>query len=157
VERDLRIYEFNSDQMKIKINLFKQLFSIIQGKWTIDICFWLLMKNECGFNELKDRLDGISTRTLTDRLRLLEKAKIVKRVVKTESPLRVNYSLTNFGKEEVVLFIPIILNYILAPRYKKKFPNINEIQESVKDIVNLDNKEDFSEIRSSKTKEKIIE
>ena len=115
------------------------------------------MKNECGFNELKDRLDGISTRTLTDRLRLLEKAKIVKRVVKTESPLRVNYSLTNFGKEEVVLFVPIILNYILAPRYKKKFPNINEIQESVKDIVNLDNKEDFSEIRSSKTKEKIIE
>ena len=152
VERDLRIYEFNSDQMKVKINLFKQIFAIIQGKWTIDICFWLLMKNESGFNELKGRLDGISTRTLTDRLRLLEKAKIVKRNVTTESPLRVNYSLTDFGKEEVVLFVPIILNYLLAPRYKKKFPNINEIQESVKDIINLDNSEEISEINEMTSK-----
>ena len=155
VERDLRIYEFNSDQMKIKINLFKQMFMFLQGKWTIDICFWLLMKNECGFNELKGRLEGISTRTLTDRLRLLEKAKILKRDVITESPLRVKYSLSDFGREEVVLFVPILLNYILSPRYKKNFPNINEIQESVKDTINLERKEEQNEIYRSKTKEKV--
>ena len=160
VERDLRIYEFNSDQMRRKIELFKQIFSIIQGKWTIDICFWLLMKKECGFNELKGRLDRISTRTLTDRLRSLEKAKIVERIVKTESPLRVNYSLTEFGKEEVILFVPVLLNNFLQTKlqkkkYKKGFPSINEIQESVKDKINLEKAGNNNENYRSRTREKV--
>ncbi len=161
VERDLRIYEFNSDQMRRKIELFKQIVSIIQGKWTIDICFWLLMKKECGFNELKGRLGGISTRTLTDRLRSLEKAKIVKRIVKTESPLRVNYNLTDFGREEVVLFVPVLLNNFLQTnkqkeKYMKGIPNINEIQESAKDMVDLEKENESSESYLSKGKEKVI-
>ena len=136
VERDLNLYEFNYSQLQQKIKLFKQFFEIIQGKWSIDILFSLMIYNECSFNELKRALQGVSTRTLTDRLRLLEQRGIIKREVKTTSPLRVNYTLSDFGKQEVILFIPVLVNFLLPPRYKKKYPGINEIQASVKASIN---------------------
>ena len=95
-----------------------------------------MIYNECSFNELKRALQGVSTRTLTDRLRLLEQRGIIKREVKTTSPLRVNYTLSDFGKQEVILFIPVLVNFLLPPRYKKKYPGINEIQASVKASIN---------------------
>src|SRR5687767_5379641 len=42
-------------------------------KWSIEICFLLRMKQPRRFNELKDALPGIGSRTLSLRLRELEK------------------------------------------------------------------------------------
>lgn len=147
VERDLKVYDFDQKLLQIKINLFRQFFEIIQGKWSIDILFTLMIFDECSFNRLKKTLQGVSTRTLTDRLRLLEQRGIIKREVKTTSPLRVNYSLSDFGKEEVILFIPVLVNYLLPRGYKKKnFKNVNKIQESVKSSVSLEEKSEVSSL-----------
>ncbi len=155
LERDMNIYEFNPTQMQAKLNLFRQMFTMIQGKWSIDICFSLLIYDVCSFNELKRALQGISTRTLTDRLRLLEKFRVITRTVQTESPLRVNYQLSDFGKEEIILFIPALVNFILPPRYKKKFANINEIQKSAKKFVNLGSSKEIDSEYASNIDQKI--
>jgi DNA-binding HxlR family transcriptional regulator len=50
------------------------------------------------FGELQRELEGISPKTLSERLDTLEEEKIVMKTVYVEVPLRVEYSLTDRGK-----------------------------------------------------------
>ena len=50
------------------------------------------------FSELERALPGISARALTQRLRELEAAGVVARVVEPASPVRVSYDLTEKGR-----------------------------------------------------------
>jgi len=51
------------------------------------------------FNELLTAIPGISDRLLTERLRELEVASVVKREVKPDPPIRVVYELTESGRD----------------------------------------------------------
>jgi DNA-binding HxlR family transcriptional regulator len=51
------------------------------------------------FKDLMESLKGISTRTLTSKLKLLESRKIITRKVFRERPPRVEYTLTSQGHE----------------------------------------------------------
>ncbi|MEK6985779.1 MAG: helix-turn-helix domain-containing protein [Candidatus Thermoplasmatota archaeon] len=77
-------------------------------KWSIEICFLLRMKQPRRFNELKDGLPGIGSRTLSQRLKELEAQGIVSRTVIPEVPVRVEYRLTPKGLRMGDLFLPII-------------------------------------------------
>lgn len=71
--------------------------SILEGKWTLLILRELFtgMKR---FGELRSALEGISPKTLTERLRILEDQGIVKRTIYPEVPPRVEYALTAYGE-----------------------------------------------------------
>src|SRR6187402_3238009 len=76
---------------------------IVAAKWTP------LLIHELGggtrrFRELERVCDGMSTRTLADRLRTLEQAGVVARHSYPESPPRVEYQLTEKGRA----LLPII-------------------------------------------------
>jgi DNA-binding HxlR family transcriptional regulator len=77
-------------------------------KWSIEICFLLRMKDTLRFNELKEALPGIGSRTLSQRLKELEAQGIVQRTVYAEVPVRVEYRLTPKGLRMGDLFLPII-------------------------------------------------
>ncbi len=76
---------------------------VVSGKWTLLV----LRDLESGakrFTELERSLTGISPRTLSQRLRLLEEAGIIGRRAYNETPPRVEYSLTPKG----TALLPII-------------------------------------------------
>jgi DNA-binding HxlR family transcriptional regulator len=77
-------------------------------KWSIEICFLLRMKDTLRFNELKDGLPGIGSRTLSQRLKELEAQGIVERKAYAEVPVRVEYRLTPKGLRMGDLFLPVI-------------------------------------------------
>jgi DNA-binding HxlR family transcriptional regulator len=77
-------------------------------KWSIEICFLLRMKTTLRFNELKDGLPGIGSRTLSQRLKELEAQGIVQRRAFADVPVRVEYSLTPKGLRMGDLFLPVI-------------------------------------------------
>jgi DNA-binding HxlR family transcriptional regulator len=77
-------------------------------KWSIEVCFLLRMKTTLRFNELKDALPGIGSRTLSQRLKELEMQGIVQRKAYAEVPVRVEYSLTPKGLRMGDLFLPVI-------------------------------------------------
>ena len=77
-------------------------------KWSIEICFLLRMKDTLRFNELKDGLPGIGSRTLSQRLKELESQGIVERKAFAEVPVRVEYKLTPKGLRMGDLFLPVI-------------------------------------------------
>ncbi len=72
--------------------------SILDGKWTL-----LILRELFGgtrrFGELRAVLDGVSPKTLTQRLRDLEEQGVVDRTIYAEVPPRVEYKLTQRGQD----------------------------------------------------------
>ena len=75
----------------------ERTLSVIDGKWTI-LILRDLFNGTKRFGELRCSLDGISPKTLSQRLKGLEAQGIVERVIYPEIPPRVEYSLTEKGK-----------------------------------------------------------
>lgn len=79
--------------------------SLIGKKWHTVIIHRLLENGPLGFNALKEDVDGISSKVLSDSLDDLEEKQLVNREIVSEKPVRVEYSLTEFGTslEPVIL------------------------------------------------------
>jgi len=73
---------------------------IISGKWTL-IIIRDLASGVKRFNQLERSLHGISPKTLSERLRSLEEEGIITRQTFAEVPPRVEYSLTEKGRDLV--------------------------------------------------------
>jgi DNA-binding HxlR family transcriptional regulator len=71
--------------------------TLIGKKWHPVIVHRLLNAGPLGFNALKEEVDGISSKVLSDSLDDLEEKNIVDREIVSEKPVRVEYSLTEFG------------------------------------------------------------
>ncbi|MBF2036626.1 MAG: helix-turn-helix transcriptional regulator [Leptolyngbyaceae cyanobacterium T60_A2020_046] len=74
------------------------ILDIVGSKWSILILRELFM-GQRRTHEFLDALPGISTKTLTARLRELERHGLIRRKVYPEVPPRVEYSLTDKGRE----------------------------------------------------------
>ena len=70
----------------------------IGGKWK-GVVLWYLKNSTLRFGELKQRIPDITEKMLSLQLRALEADGLIKREVYGEKPpIRVEYSLTAFGK-----------------------------------------------------------
>lgn len=75
------------------------LLRILMGPWTTYI-LWLLHSNgPQRFGQLRKQMPTISAKMLTERLRMLEEAKIVHREQESTIPPKVTYSLTERGRD----------------------------------------------------------
>lgn len=70
----------------------------IGGRWKV-LVIYHLMAGTKRFGELARLLKGISARTLTKQLRELEEGGIIDRLVFQQIPPKVEYSLTDLGRE----------------------------------------------------------
>jgi DNA-binding HxlR family transcriptional regulator len=77
---------------------FHRAVELIGRRWTGAI-IRVLLPGPRRFNELLGAIPGISDRLLTERLRELELAEIIRREVHAGSPVRVTYELTPRGRE----------------------------------------------------------
>lgn len=72
--------------------------AIVGKKWHPRIVAALLESGPLGFSELKTRLEGISDKVLSESLDDLEERGLVDRAVIDDKPVRVEYSLTEWGE-----------------------------------------------------------
>ncbi|HWH09395.1 MAG TPA: helix-turn-helix domain-containing protein [Candidatus Thermoplasmatota archaeon] len=77
---------------------------IIGKKWYL-IILHELTRTPMGFNDLKRAVRGISAKVLSENLGELEARGLVTRTVYSESPMRVEYSLTDKGRELDGIFL----------------------------------------------------
>ncbi|MFC4249446.1 winged helix-turn-helix transcriptional regulator [Natribaculum luteum] len=79
--------------------------TLIGKKWHCVIIHRLLVNGPLGFNALKEEVDGISSKVLSDALDDLEEKQLVNREIVNEKPVRVEYSLTDLGEslESIVM------------------------------------------------------
>jgi DNA-binding HxlR family transcriptional regulator len=72
--------------------------TLVGKKWHTVIIHRLLEHGPLGFNALKEDVDGISSKVLSDSLEDLGNKQLVNREIVSEKPVRVEYSLTDLGR-----------------------------------------------------------
>jgi DNA-binding HxlR family transcriptional regulator len=72
--------------------------NVMAGKWKV-LIVWHLSFGSRRFAELRELLPGVSEKVLTAQLRELERDAVVRRLAAKTIPLRVDYMLSDAGKE----------------------------------------------------------
>ena len=75
------------------------VFRLLSGEWTTHILWILGTNGPTRHGELRRLIDGISSKVLTDRLRMLEGEGVVFRDYEPTVPPKVTYGLTDRGRE----------------------------------------------------------
>ncbi|MDR3560027.1 MAG: helix-turn-helix domain-containing protein, partial [Negativicutes bacterium] len=86
--------QFNNVEYQCSMEL---TLDLIGGKWKA-LILWYLGENTLRFSELRRSLPRITQKMLTQQLRELEESGLVNRVIYTQIPPKVEYSLTESGK-----------------------------------------------------------
>ncbi len=92
------------------------IIEIIGKKWTLCIITTIKNDTKIRFNKIQKMLEGISPKTLSETLRQLEAAGIVKREIFAEIPPRVEYSLTQAGGKLFDAIAPLMIWSAEHPR-----------------------------------------
>lgn len=74
-----------------------EALQVFGSRWTIEILSTLYIAGPRRFNEMKNLLEGISSRTLSDKLTLLADEGLINRSVDEGPPVRVAYALSEHG------------------------------------------------------------
>lgn len=92
-EQELKLI---SDQMKCCP--VDNTFKIIGKKFTLHILRNMTMHNQNRFNQFLDSIEGINPKTLSVRLREMERNGLISKKIYAETPVRIEYAITEKGK-----------------------------------------------------------
>jgi DNA-binding HxlR family transcriptional regulator len=93
--------------LKDEVESLQETFNLLFQKWSLEILYTLILKDAIGFGEIKKTL-GVNSRTLSDKLKMLQTHGYITRNVTSGPPLRVEYALTPKGKDTVLLALPLL-------------------------------------------------
>ncbi|TAI49610.1 winged helix-turn-helix transcriptional regulator [Flagellimonas allohymeniacidonis] len=79
----------------------RDVMSVASDQWSVLIILWLAYFETLRFNKLKKYVYGISNKVLSQRLKVLEADGYISRQAFAEVPIRVEYTLTEFGHSYV--------------------------------------------------------
>jgi len=91
----LRRDEAPGDSAEVLISMQE----VVGRKWHPIIVHRLLEDGSAGFNDLQESIEDISAKMLSDSLEDLEERGLIERMIISEKPFRVEYSLTGAGEE----------------------------------------------------------
>ncbi len=100
-----------SEESKICICPLGDLMDLISKKWALLIINTIGNHELLRYNEIMKNLNGINPRSLSDRLKDLERAGLLKKEVFAEIPPRSEYTLTKDGKDLRKAIVPL-LNWV---------------------------------------------
>ena len=78
--------------------VFHGMQDIVGRKWHPILVYYLLTDGPLGFSALKNRVDGISSKMLSESLSDLEDAGLVTRELLDDQPVRVEYAVSERGE-----------------------------------------------------------
>jgi len=94
-------------ELKEELDSLQESFNLLFQKWSLEILYTLLLKDAIGFGDIKKILT-VNSRTLSDKLKMLQQHGYITRKVTSGPPLRVEYALTSKGKNTVLLALPLL-------------------------------------------------
>lgn len=83
---------------EINIKPFAYAISLIDGKWKMQILFWLWKIEIMRYSELKRALENVTHKMLSNKLKELEDDGLIIRNEYPQVPPKVEYSLSEKGK-----------------------------------------------------------
>ena len=91
-------YHGGEHDMSWEVKASVEALDVFTSRWTIEILATLYIAGDRRFNELRKLLAGISSRTLSDKLRKCTENGLLDRIVVEGPPVRVTYRLTDHGQ-----------------------------------------------------------
>ena len=91
-------YHGGEHDMSWEVEASVEALDVFTSRWTIEILATLYIAGDRRFNELRKLLAGISSRTLSDKLRKCTENGLLDRIVVEGPPVRVTYRLTDHGQ-----------------------------------------------------------
>ena len=77
---------------------FENAFELLGKRWT-GLIIRTLLNGQNRFSDIEEAIPNMSARMLAERFKELEKAGIILRKVYPETPVRIEYELTEKGRE----------------------------------------------------------
>lgn len=111
----------------IEICPIRNVIARFGNKWALLVIYILNENGSIRFNQLARQIPDISTKVLSSTLHILEADGLVKRTVFPKVPIRVEYELTETGRNLVPIIISLTewaqnnMKSIMA--HRKKFEN----------------------------------
>ena len=94
-------------ELKDELESLQGSFNMLFQKWSLEILYTLMLKDSIGFGGIKKILN-VNSRTLSDKLKMLQRHEFITRNVTAGPPLRVEYALTSKGKDTILLALPLL-------------------------------------------------
>jgi hypothetical protein len=82
----------------------------------IEICYLLDQNGPMRFNALRRCLGRVSTKTLAEKLTLMQERDLITRTLIDASPPGVEYHLNDHGKALTELMFPVLVHMVTGPR-----------------------------------------
>jgi DNA-binding HxlR family transcriptional regulator len=95
------------EELRETIKGLEESFDLLSQKCNLQILYILFLRETTGFGELTKILRA-NSRTLSDKLKMLNQNGYIRRSVNEGPPLRVGYSLTTRGRNTVLLALPFL-------------------------------------------------
>ena len=111
----------------IEICPIRNVIARFGNKWALLVIYILNENGSIRFNQLARQIPDISTKVLSNTLHILEADGLVKRTIFPKVPIRVEYELTETGRNLVPIIISLTewaqnnMKSIMA--HRKKFEN----------------------------------
>ncbi len=86
----------------------KGIINVVSKKWTVCLVSLLHVDTPMRFTEIKSEIGEISPKALSDILKILEREDLIRRESFAEIPPRVEYYLTDDGRELKELLVPLV-------------------------------------------------
>ncbi len=95
------------------------IINLISKKWALLVINTIGNYEKLRYNEIMKHLNGINPRSLSDRLKELERAGLINKELFAEIPPRSEYSLTKDGKDLRKAIIPL-MNWVNTHHLKSE-------------------------------------
>ena len=112
LEKHTQTTDHNDERQELEMQWFLNNLLFITKKWNVDILYQLHLHSSITFNDLRRHLNNLSSRTLSDCLKQLQKHKLITRELRDTRPPSVLYSLSEEGNGFVE--ISMLLVFYLA-------------------------------------------
>jgi DNA-binding HxlR family transcriptional regulator len=102
-----------------EFDALKDTIYVVGGKWKIPIIHAICNGNNLRFRELERSVAGITSRMLARELKEMEMNKLITRTVYPETPVRIEYKVTEYCKT-LVPMIQSMIDWGMLHRQKIK-------------------------------------
>lgn len=75
-----------------------RIFDLVTKKYTLTILMLLEKHGTLRFNEIQRKIEGMTQRSLSIRLKEMEESSLIRREVVKSRPIIINYSITTQGR-----------------------------------------------------------
>lgn len=107
-------FDFCATMTDAQDALAREMLERVAGKWPLSVLYVLMQaKGPLRFSRVRERVEGISQKMLTQTLRTMERDGLVARRLYPEVPPRVEYEITPLG-EELLLEVVKLWRWIVG-------------------------------------------